>query len=221
MSKIIRRFMVVLALTGWAGSASAALLPPVTVGGTSWLQPLDFVNNTTWGDINTVCNAVTGACNGSLGGNDLTGWTWASISDVNVLFNHYIGSPVLSPDTFGYYASMGVDWLSAMQADGFLETFNYPGSPDIPAWSTIGGFHRTTIGDGQVYTRALTTNAQHSEVVTGVSTGTNNTQIYNGAWFLQGDISTLAGVPAAVPITDTLALVAFGLCALGFTKRYT
>ncbi len=64
-------------------------MAPATVNGVEWLQPVDFVN-LSWNDINTVCDATSGFCNGSLNGNDITGWTWASLDDANGLFNYFL-----------------------------------------------------------------------------------------------------------------------------------
>ncbi len=58
----------------------------ITVNGNEWLQPALFTN-LSWNDINAVCPA--GVCSGELNGYDMTGWTWASIDDVNALFNSY------------------------------------------------------------------------------------------------------------------------------------
>ena len=84
MHRVISRMLQVLAL-GWASATSATLLPPVVIAGSEWLQPVDFVNQG-WNDIAAVCDQTTGACNGSLGGNDLSGWAWAGIPDLNALF---------------------------------------------------------------------------------------------------------------------------------------
>jgi hypothetical protein len=73
---IVGRLLVVLAF-GWAGGTNATLMDPVDVDGTPWLQPIDFLG-ATWNDIVQVCDPITGVCDGSFNGNDLTGWTWAS-----------------------------------------------------------------------------------------------------------------------------------------------
>lgn len=121
MLKIIQQFLIVLIVTGWAGSASADLKPPVAVNGLEWLQPVDF-KGYTWSAINTVCNATTGVCIGSLGGNDLTGWTWAGVDDINGLFNHYIVSMSMGPGPDRADGLLDDAWLAAMTDDGFLLT---------------------------------------------------------------------------------------------------
>jgi hypothetical protein len=61
---------------------------PVTGDGKEWLQPKDFTNHS-YLQVSEVCPA--GACSGSLPGStfDLTGYTWASIDEMEALFNSY------------------------------------------------------------------------------------------------------------------------------------
>jgi hypothetical protein len=66
----------------------------VAVDGKEWAQ-VDQFTNLSWNDINSVCPA--GLCSGILNGYDMTGWTWASVDDVSVLFNHYLGRDELGP----------------------------------------------------------------------------------------------------------------------------
>jgi hypothetical protein len=210
MPKILNRLLVVLAF-GWTGSASAALMPPVTVNGSQWLQPVDF-DGYSWNDINTVCDATSGSCNGSVGGNDLTGWTWASVEDVNALFNHYIGSLALGPGPDMTDAS-GASWLPAMISDGFLPEVFFP-----PYGAFIAALVRTTDDTGAPYVgnigfaRDQTGNYSQSAI-------TNQTQDRSalnpdmGSWFFQDPNAS------SVPITNTMALMGLALCALGFTGR--
>ncbi len=204
-------------------SANAALLPPVTVVGTAWLQPLDFVSYD-WNAISTVCDPTSGFCNGSLGGNDITGWTWASVDDANALFNYYIGVPALGPgpSSVDGYPS-GPNWFAPIQAAGFLPTYTYSDSSrDL---TFIVGKLRNTLSYDSAYAHVgrvgISSNA--TEGFTDVSfADTNSTvdkafpaTVYGyGAWLYQGDLSTIA-----VSTTDTLALVGLGLCVLGFTSR--
>lgn len=90
MVKYIGKLFVILLFTCWAGSAKAAV---VTLNGVEWQQP-DSFDSSSWNDISAVCDYISGACNGSLHGIDLTGWTWASVDDLNDLFNaYYSGIP--------------------------------------------------------------------------------------------------------------------------------
>jgi hypothetical protein len=58
----------------------------IKVDGKEWYQPYLF-QNLSWNDINVVC--PEGECKGTLKGYDLTGWSWASMSDVQALLNYY------------------------------------------------------------------------------------------------------------------------------------
>jgi hypothetical protein len=98
MSKLIRSIWV-LAFAGWAGSVSAGPITGadiVTVDGTDWAQ-VDLFTDLSWNDINTVCpGGVCGA--GTLNGYDMSGWEWASVSDLNSLFNGYLSAQGVSGD---------------------------------------------------------------------------------------------------------------------------
>lgn len=117
--------MVVIAT--FSTSVRAALMPPISADGNIWLQPLDFVNFT-WNEIDAVCNSASGGvCNGSLGGNILTGWTWAGIDEANSLFNSYIGTDELGRggnpyDNGDLYEEFESSWAPAWFSDGFLPT---------------------------------------------------------------------------------------------------
>ena len=68
--------------------AHAALLTPVSVDGRDWLQPLDFIN-TSWNEVAAVCSAISGICSGELNGDNLDGWVWASVFDVQQLIDFF------------------------------------------------------------------------------------------------------------------------------------
>jgi hypothetical protein len=92
----------------------------IAVDGREWIQPVLFTN-LSWNDINAVCFADTGVCSGVLNDRDVTGWTWASVDDVNALFNHYIGRDELGPGPDRYHAeSSGAPWATTFYADGWL-----------------------------------------------------------------------------------------------------
>jgi hypothetical protein len=89
----------------------------IIVNGIRWAQ-VDLFTNLSWAQINAVCPA--GVCAGLLNGHNMTGWTWASVEDINALFNHYIGSDALDSNT-GYYSGGGWDswWANAFRNDGW------------------------------------------------------------------------------------------------------
>ena len=97
----------------------------VTVDGNEWYQPSLF-RGLSWNEINGVCPG--GECFGELNGRDLTGWTWAPVSNVNALFNSYIGSPELGPGPDSFAGSAGVPtWATQFFRSGWQVTFVDPG----------------------------------------------------------------------------------------------
>lgn len=87
----------------------------IKVDGKEWLQPALFTN-LSWNDINAAC--PEGLCAGVLNGIDMNGWTWASVDDVNALFNYYIGSDELGPEPDRYSAEES-PWAPAFYEDGW------------------------------------------------------------------------------------------------------
>lgn len=64
------------------------------VNGKEWAQ-VDLFAGLSWDNINAVC--PEGICIGVLNDYDMSGWTWASVNDVNALFNYYIGNDEMGP----------------------------------------------------------------------------------------------------------------------------
>ncbi len=215
MIKMIKTtgLLVGLLVSLGAGPTTAAMLPPVAVNGLEWLQPVDFIGYT-WGAINTVCDATTGSCNGALGDNDLTGWTWASVDDINGLFNYYIGSLALGPGP-DFTSAPFTDWLSGMTTDGFLLTHI---ESEV---RYIDGRLRDSFDTGNAYTGEMFWSAFGPEIFGSIADSSDYTPKNSlicdcadtGAWFVRDPNAT------AVPITNTLALLGLGLFALGCTGR--
>jgi len=111
MRTLIKGILLAL-LGGWVGSAAAVPITDadiVTVNGTQWAQ-VDLFIELRWSDINAVCPA--GICgNGTLNGHDMLGWTWASIADLNALFNAYLSAAGIT----------GTDLLDPLQPDRLFD----------------------------------------------------------------------------------------------------
>lgn len=95
----------------------AQIMDTVTANSQVWAQP-DLFDGLSWDDINAVC--PEGACiaGGRLNGYIMDEWRWASVEEINDLFNYYIGSPQLGPgpDTFQEDAA---SWGQLFFADGW------------------------------------------------------------------------------------------------------
>jgi hypothetical protein len=93
----------------------------IIVDDKQWFQPHLFLN-LSWHDINAVC--PKGICAGVLNGYDMTGWLWASVNDINTLFNYYIGAEILGPGPSSPYLGEAPNstWASDFYSDGWGPT---------------------------------------------------------------------------------------------------
>lgn len=211
MFKLIGRVLAVLAF-GWAGSTSAALMPPVSVDGREWLQPADFLN-LGWSDIATACHPGTGVCNGSLGGNLLTGWTWAGIPDVNALFTSF-GIPGFTGSGPGFTvdltasAAWAPNFLGSFVATrgsnevaGILRDLSLPSLIDQPAVGIV-----TDNGLSVVLNLAF-----DGATTAAALANMDNPDPATGGWFYRD--------AAQAPSPASLLLLGTGLAALGFNRR--
>lgn len=216
MNRIIRRLFTVVVFA-WTGSAVAVpITDTVTVQGLQWAQP-DLFLELTWNDVNAVCPG--GVCGSqSLKGYEMSGWSWATIDDMNKLFNYYIGYDALGPgpDSIytGTFGGVNVHAASnAFYADGWRET---PSDTDpfpdyakhtmgyVSDSSTIAPvMERQSFGFGPfgVYPGDfIQTSGSHT-----------NTPQSTGAWFYRD-------VPE-IPIPATVWLFGSALLGLGISKR--
>ena len=102
-------------------SGCPAITDIVVVDGNEWAQT-DLFRNLKWNSIEQACPA--GVCSGALNGYDVEGWIWASIEDLNGLFNHYIELPALGPGPDTYDDLNTSTWAPAFFADGWRPTYS-------------------------------------------------------------------------------------------------
>ena len=102
----------------------------ITADGKVWAQ-VDLFSGLSWEDINAVCSAETGVCSGVLNDYDVTGWTWASVDEVNALFNFYIGSAVLGPGPDLLAGQWDSTWAPTIFEDGWRPTIPSDAIPQI------------------------------------------------------------------------------------------
>lgn len=153
------------------------VIPPsehVIVNGRTWAQ-VDLFSGVTWNEVNAVCPG--GDCDGLLNAYDLTGWRWASVDDINALFNSYIGTWPLGPGPDSY-SEFNTSWGSAVFNDGFRPTSQ--NSTESLIWAHMA--------DSESTTNAYITNFEHRDTSTWVQTNrtqANNAVSHAGAWFYQ------------------------------------
>jgi hypothetical protein len=167
-------------------------LTTIEVDGNLWLQPIDFLGFT-WDEIQAVCDPV---CDGALGGQDLTGWTWAETDALNALFNHYIGSSEMGPGPDQYVVedslALGFEFL----ADGWEPTlFDITNLIQVAVGYISDTPDRVALVGGG-YTRTGGVSATQTDF-----TSSFYTPQETGAWF------TRVGVP--LPATPVLIALAF------------
>lgn len=96
----------------------------VTVGERIWAQP-DLFIGVSWSQIMAVCPGGVCGTDAALNGFNLNGWTFASVDDVNALFNSFLGADELGPGPDWYFED-GSYWGTAFFIAGFRQTGVYP-----------------------------------------------------------------------------------------------
>lgn len=203
--KILSLIAVAL-VWGIQPARAATMSPTVIVDGLEWLQPRDLLG-TSWAEMGTVCDSYTGQCNGSFtsqfGTFDLTGWTWASVDDLNALFSSYLSSP-LGPGPDSALNEPGILFLFS----DFLDTYTdfVPGAHN---YKFIRGVTRTATGSSGYIGYVGFSASLSSSTSWGVGTNSTPSLQYEGAWLYRND----------VPVPATMGLCMAGLALLIFRRR--
>jgi hypothetical protein len=208
MKIISNKALALVALLSITTSPVSAVLitDTVTVDGTKWAQ-VDLFRNVSWNTWNAACPA--GACipGSSVGGYDMTGWTWASAAQVIGLFEFVSG---LTADA----SPIGkVQELNSIWAPEFLTQFRPTSSP-ANGNRNILGLISTDSPDGNRGGKAELSDRVTGSLVDLAYTndaGTNKVGAYNhnGAWVVQS---------ASIPEPSTLAIFGLGLMGLALRR---
>ncbi|CAA0105771.1 Uncharacterised protein [Halioglobus japonicus] len=201
MFKLLNRLIIIFAIAGWTNSATATpITDTIWVNGSEWAQA-DLFTGLTWNQMNDACPG--GECNGQLNGHDMTGWLWAKNEVVIDLFNHYIGSPVLS-NSNGKYQSSSTTTGEAFFADGWRPIANTELS-GFMAFTTIGrksdNEGLAVIGYSRIFNMSEADLYQREKYFSSV-----------GGWFIRAP-------EAAIPSPSTLVLFSLAFAILGYNYR--
>ncbi|MBW7836403.1 MAG: hypothetical protein H3C28_07195 [Sphingomonadales bacterium] len=138
------RSVLKIIAAAWLSTASfsATNAAPVTIGSNEWYQVRDMTG-VTWIDMFNACPLASSyQCSGTVNGHDLTGWTWASGTEVAAMFATVDPASVTNIDP--WFSS----WGDKLALTGMAMTYHNPTYLDV--WS--GWTHDAPAWDsGQVY----------------------------------------------------------------------
>lgn len=153
----------------------------VIANGKEWAQ-VDLFLDLSWSEVNAVCPG--GACvfGGVLNGYRMTGWTWASVDDLNALFNFYIGSLELGPGPDQLFDCATL-WGTEFYDDGWRPTQI---SDDQPIYWGVVGFTSDAPSDDYASESGLSDYRGSSSVcvdhIDSVLTGSPRHITYKSGW---------------------------------------
>lgn len=127
------------------GNKPRTITDTITVEGKEWAQ-IDLFKTLTWDQINSICPEGICRDSGLLNFYDMTGWTWASVDDVNALLNHYIGIGKLGPGPESF-EEIDSEWAPAFFDDGWRPLGEGPPSQPVG----VGGWLRDRHDDSNAY----------------------------------------------------------------------
>jgi hypothetical protein len=218
MYRLLGPLILILLFAGWSGRVSSApITDTVLVGDKEWAQA-DLFLNLSWYDISNLCPGRI--CSGTLNGHSLEGWTWASLADIDLMFNHFLaaagksGTDLLSgPDQFTEADS---SWAPAFFGAGFRPIQESVSERKISAWTSTTDAYGLGI---YAYTFILVDRSEG--IADRVITDSNGTKWFGqehlGAWFYRD------AVPSPTPeelIQELIGLVLELNLANGISNSY-
>jgi hypothetical protein len=190
----------------------------VIIGNKDWLQVTDTAGRS-WSDFNAIFDDSTGVCDtpGCLlaGGVDLTGYTWASITEVRVLLDTYTSTALDQADSPSITQALSSGWNASLFGD-FAATNPFTDGNDILGFTR----NSSSIGNGDVV-RAVDYGSsydptQSPDLYRVQELSANENRSYVGGWFYKDAVET----PPSVPIPASVWLFGSGLIGLiGIARR--
>ncbi len=204
MSRIIKR----LVFCGLFVTPLLASAANVVVDGREWRQLTD-TDTTSYASFVSACSAVTGVCNGAF-----DGWTWASNSDVQGLFDELIQPGTTNfPTAFSdYAAAASPDIEAAVGSPNFAVT--YYASFSGGDFEFVRGITRDLASTGISFRpelQAANPSSDHAHLSDTIASDTTNLFQRGGAWMY---VTT-----TPVPLPAAVWLLASGIGALATLAR--
>jgi len=198
---------VVVSQTSWAVPIPGNNI--VVVGGQEWAQ-VDMFSNSSWDTINAQCPAGVCSTGSVVNGWHLDGWKWASLDDVQLLFNVFTGLSTTAP---GVVEERGSSW-----APLFIATFRP--TTVRPEVSVVSGWAFAPLPPPAFELNAPTPNLKDVTIPpngvdfasTASYVGRDSTNEERGAWFYR-DHATQAPAP------HTLSLFGLGMASIWICRR--
>jgi hypothetical protein len=182
--------------------SAAPILDTVIVGNQEWAQA-DLFTYVSWNTLNTQCPAGVCTLASAINGYDLAGWTWASIQDVQSLFDSFTGQDAPAPAVFSQFDSL---WAPLFM-DAFRPTILLGDAISVRGWTSTHSHE-----DRAFYAEMFDAQFFYfDEASTVYSFFQADERFYVGAWFVRDT--------AQVPAPATLTLFGLGLASLWMTRR--
>lgn len=209
----MKKIMIALAIAVLA-QAMPSLAASVIRDGKEWLQPADFVD-ISWAEADAACPLASARqCTGVLGGIDVTGFTFASIAEVNSLMATY-GVP--QPDLCGGSAGRvdGSTWVPLIFAD-FSPTAVDPGARFLEG-NVSDADICAAISDPNCIGSSIGFLGIQSDDTLGDGYCAGPGSISTGVWLYRGYLPTPLAVPG--PGLPAMLLAGLGMLYLAFRHR--